>query len=479
MKLIAVSRVKNEIDIIEAFVRHHARHFDKLIILDDGSTDGTYDMLQCLRDAGLPQVLLREASVGYEQSRYMTRLLHVAAQQFGADWVAPLDADEFVELPEGTTLAALLAARDAAPVALRWSNFVWPSEGDTDHELNPVLRLRRRMPAYRLLTKTLVPAALMGQGHIELTQGNHAVLCNGREVPATPLDSVALCHFPIRSLAQYAAKIAVGYLQYSATARWDRLLGRHYIKPFALLTGGLDQLALSMAAESRRYSLDEDAPYDGEPQDMPLRYLGGPLLFTPRREEMLANILFFAESLARERAAYAERNDSLCVALAVATPELADAPPQTRILSLQAASLTARDARDALARELERLRPRLSDLEDQLATARGHLLEAKDQLAAAENKLGTTLEQFAAAEDQLAEARAQIDTLTGDTDFLEGRVAQLEAERVKLRETVYRQEALLSSRTFRLAQRLQVSLARTGLPTRAIADRLSQLFGAK
>jgi hypothetical protein len=458
MKLIAVSRVKNEIDIIEAFVRHHARHFDKLIILDDASTDGTYDVLRSLRDAGLPLVLLREASVGYEQSRYMTRLLHIAMQQFGADWVAPLDADEFVEPPEGTTLAGFLAARDGVPVALRWSNVVWPPEADCSDELNPVLRLRRRMPAYRLLTKVLVPAALMGQGRIELTQGNHAVLCNGKEIPATPLDPVSLCHFPIRSLAQYAAKIAVGYLQYSATARWDRLNGRHYIKPFALLAGGLDQLALSMTAESRRYSLDEDVPYDGEPQDLPLRYLGGPLVFTPRREELLANILFFAESLARERAIYAERNDSLSLALAAATPELADASPQTRILSLQAANVKAKEARDALAQELELLQPRLTDLQDQLATSQ---------------------DQLAAAKDQLGEARAQRDTLAGDNDFLEGRVAQLEVERVKLCETVYRQEALLSSRTFRLVQRLHVRLVRTGLPTRAIADRLHQLFGAK
>jgi hypothetical protein len=90
MKLVAVTRVKNEIDIIEAFVRHHIRYFDKLIILDDGSDD-TYNVLKSLRAAGLPLVLLRDPVVGYEQSRYMTLLLRMAVYQFGADWVAPID----------------------------------------------------------------------------------------------------------------------------------------------------------------------------------------------------------------------------------------------------------------------------------------------------------------------------------------------------------------------------------------------------
>ena len=57
MKSIAISRVRNEFDIIEAFVRHHAHHFEKLIILDDGSTDGTYEVLLSLQTAGLPLVL--------------------------------------------------------------------------------------------------------------------------------------------------------------------------------------------------------------------------------------------------------------------------------------------------------------------------------------------------------------------------------------------------------------------------------------
>src|SRR5258705_7042310 len=105
MKLVAVCRVRNEVDIIEAFVRHHCAHFHKLIILDDGSTDQTQQVLRALQSEGLPLVVLSERAIAYEQSRYMTQLMRLAVDQFGADLVAPLDADEFIEPPEGLTLA--------------------------------------------------------------------------------------------------------------------------------------------------------------------------------------------------------------------------------------------------------------------------------------------------------------------------------------------------------------------------------------
>ena len=53
MKLVAIARVKNELDIIEAFVRHHVQHFDKLIVLDDGSSDGTYEVLHQLQSLSI------------------------------------------------------------------------------------------------------------------------------------------------------------------------------------------------------------------------------------------------------------------------------------------------------------------------------------------------------------------------------------------------------------------------------------------
>ncbi len=147
MKLVAISRVRNEVDIIEAFVRHHCAHFHKLIVLDDGSSDETLHILRSLQSAGLPLVVVSEEAVGYDQSRYMTLLLHMAVNQFGADWVMPLDADEFIEPQDGKSLPEILAAHEPQLFSMGWSHFEWTPESASDPEPTPVLRLRLRFAA--------------------------------------------------------------------------------------------------------------------------------------------------------------------------------------------------------------------------------------------------------------------------------------------------------------------------------------------
>ena len=158
MRLIAVSRVRNEADIIEAFVRHHARYFDLLVIDDDGSTDGTYEMLCSLQVAGLPLDVSRVPSTsGYEQSRHMTRLLRTAVDR-RADWVVPLDADEFIEPAEGRTLAEMLAECEPHLLSIPWANFAWSP--DNNAESDPVIRQRLRIrPGAATLRKIVVRAA--------------------------------------------------------------------------------------------------------------------------------------------------------------------------------------------------------------------------------------------------------------------------------------------------------------------------------
>jgi hypothetical protein len=350
MKLIAISRVRNEADIIEAFVRHHAAHFHKLIVLDDGSSDATLPMLHALQAAGLPLVVLQEESVAYDQRRYMTQLLHLAVDKFGADWVAPLDADEFIEPQNGMTLAEVLAGRDPDALAMAWDNFLWRPEDDGDPELNPVRRLRLRLPPSEQ-RKLLVSAKLVDDG-ISVAQGNHFLRRNGKRLPVTPLDTVRLCHYPIRSPAQYAGKIAVGYLKYAAWPEWDRRLGFHYIAPYqALLAGGMEALERRMSSDSRTYSAPGERDLsEGEAQDLPLDYRGGPLTLPFTVETPLQNVLRYSQALAGELVARTKEAKGGAESLERLKGELAAALDASRQLAAREGALEAQ--RTDLAREL-------------------------------------------------------------------------------------------------------------------------------
>jgi hypothetical protein len=298
MTLVAVSRVRNECDIIEAFVRHHCQLFDQLVVVDDGSTDGTYEILQSLQAERLPVQLNRDPAVADPQARYLTRLVLLAVHQLGADWVMPLDADEFVEPGRGKTLAQVLDRRPPHLLKVAWHGFLWRRENERSMELNPVVRMRWRMPrSPDFLSKVLVPASLVTDA-VHLAQGNHDLLLDDIALPAQALDDICLCRFPIRSIEQYAGKIAVGYLQHAATAGWGPRTEFHYLAPVRALTEGLDRFAETMSADSRRYSFSPQWSDPGDPTDAPLDYRGGPLKRTAPPGSPLVNALHCAETIA-------------------------------------------------------------------------------------------------------------------------------------------------------------------------------------
>jgi hypothetical protein len=378
MKLVAISRVKNEVDVIEPFLRHHAKHFDTIIVLDDGSTDGSFEIMQSLQGKGLPVVVLREPCIGYEQSYYMTRLLRTAFDEFGADWVAPLDADEFIEPPAGMSLAQALQSVSDDGVTIDWSNFVWRTEDDASSEPNPVRRLRLRVPTKQTgLAKALLSSRLATKPQLRLAQGNHSVWSNGEQIPLQPLEAVSLCHFPIRSVAQYAGKIAIGYLQYCATPHWKRDEGFQYVDAFELLKDGLDHFTQAMEAHSRRYSLHPWDPPQPDPVEAPLRYDGGPLTLTAPREDPLTSVIKYAEVLAAERAKLSERQRVLQEAREQDHEEHASA-----LLSLQ------RD-REAAVDERDRLMACKIDLERRLTAHEGEIARLGEALAARDIQLST------------------------------------------------------------------------------------------
>ena len=112
---------RDAVDVVEACLRHHlGLGVERMLVVDNGSTDGTFELLQRL-SGELPVDL--EADDGpFQQGHAFTRLAHETARR-GADWVLPLDADEFW-VTSGKPLPALLTRRRAGALKVQVVNFI-------------------------------------------------------------------------------------------------------------------------------------------------------------------------------------------------------------------------------------------------------------------------------------------------------------------------------------------------------------------
>ncbi len=97
----AVSIVKNEADIIVASIEHLFRQaVDGVLVADNGSTDGTRELLEALATR-LPLYIADDREPGHYQGQKMD-VLSDWARAMGADWIIPFDADEFWFAPSQT-----------------------------------------------------------------------------------------------------------------------------------------------------------------------------------------------------------------------------------------------------------------------------------------------------------------------------------------------------------------------------------------
>lgn len=86
--------VKNESDFIEKFLDHNLRVADEMTVIDNGSTDGT---LEILKDVGKRIRLIEDRSSFGRKGRICTNWM----LKSDADILVPLDADELVVFDDG------------------------------------------------------------------------------------------------------------------------------------------------------------------------------------------------------------------------------------------------------------------------------------------------------------------------------------------------------------------------------------------
>lgn len=233
--------VRNEADILRVNLLHHfALGIERFLVVDNGSTDGTDAVLREMARTGRVQ-WLTEAGPFYQAE--ITNRLAQEAYLRGADWVIPIDADEFWYVPRDGLLEILRDSR-AGALRVRVVNFVQRQE-QIERSAEGLLHMTRRPPEpvgplerIEELVETrrigfveiLYPSKCISRASLalEIGVGNHSVrYANG---PVEDTDRIACLHAPLRSRSVLEAQAEHGRRTRQAgnerawhVQRWSRL----------------------------------------------------------------------------------------------------------------------------------------------------------------------------------------------------------------------------------------------------------------
>ena len=258
MKLVMTLLVRDEEDIVADNLDFHlAQGVDEVIVTDNGSVDGTLEILRAYEARSLVRIIV-ERTDDYSQGRWVTRMARIAATEHEADWVINNDADEFWWPREGT-LKTLFegVGDDVGAVVSHRTNFVPRPEDGRPYWERMTLRERESLnPVGKPL-----PPKLAHRAHPEIVvvQGNHRI--KGPDVGSELDDgSIEILHFPMRSYAQFENKIVKGGRAYARNKELPEKTGRTWRRLYETWEqGGLPaHYQENVVAEGARDDLIED-----------------------------------------------------------------------------------------------------------------------------------------------------------------------------------------------------------------------------
>lgn len=218
MKIYGLSMIRNESDIIRLNILYHlSTGFDRMLIVDNGSTDGTDRVLAELAKNDSRVRWTSDDSPSFKQGEIFTSLAREAHDE-GADWIVPVDADDFWHA-RGGDLHRVLSDTDAAALKVNTIDFIQRRE-QVESSPDALLHMTRRIeyPVERGSALELMQEGEVSYIEMErvprwisrpsadtkMVRGAHKV--SGVEGAQQESDEIVCLHAPLRSYAALQSK---------------------------------------------------------------------------------------------------------------------------------------------------------------------------------------------------------------------------------------------------------------------------------
>ncbi|MBQ6813458.1 MAG: glycosyltransferase family 2 protein [Methanobrevibacter sp.] len=264
MKIISITTIKNEADIIESFIRYHLNIVDSMIILDNGSTDDTSEILKKLEEESLPIVVIKDNDRYFEPFVKYNRLLDIALNEYDADIVCPLDCDEFISCDDGNPREIIEKIPEDSYYKVKWRTYVPLNDDNEDKTFVPSRITHIRDEKIERDYKVIITRELVENYNIKISIGNHDIDIDDEykdDVKCFDDTGLKLAHFPVRSINQTLSKVLVGYPNTLARKTVAKNTSFHYSVMFERILNDSNIFNITMddvTLFAKQYSLDLD-----------------------------------------------------------------------------------------------------------------------------------------------------------------------------------------------------------------------------
>lgn len=191
LKLAAILRIKDQIATIDECLTKLSEIVDVIIVLDNGSTDGTLEAYK-----KYPKVVKILQTVGFDEGRDKIMLLE-EAKRTNADWIVWLDADEVFEKHFTREVAEKYMRSKHNRVVFRMCNF-WMNRTDCRYDgnyylytLHPQRSMWRNLPSAYFKNQKIHNGDILGvpgKPHLSIYRLKHY----GYADPKKALEKMAL-----------------------------------------------------------------------------------------------------------------------------------------------------------------------------------------------------------------------------------------------------------------------------------------------